>query len=69
MHWYAIGTHPFSGLYKLEMVVEKHVSRKRKRKGQNTTRRRTDLLKSDDVDILVYEFNLTKKGTLRSKTT
>jgi hypothetical protein len=51
------------------MVVEKHVNRKRKIKGQNTTRRRTDLLKLDDVGILVYDFNLTKRGTLRSKTT
>ena len=51
------------------MVVEKHVNRKRKRKGQNTTRRHTDLLKLDDVDVLVYDFNLTKRGTLRSKTT
>ena len=51
------------------MVVEKHVNRKRKIKGQNTTRRRTDLLKLDDVDILIYDFNLTKRGTLRSKTT
>jgi hypothetical protein len=51
------------------MVVEKHVNRKRKRKGQNITCRRIDLLKLDDVDILVYDFNLTKRGTLRSKTT
>ena len=50
------------------MVVEKHVNRKRKRKGQNTTRRHTNLLKLDDVDILVYDFNLTKRGTLRSRT-
>ena len=69
MHWYATSTHPFNGVYNPEMVVEKHVNRKRRRKGQNTTRRRTDLLKLDDVDILVYDFNLTKRGTLRSKTT
>ena len=69
MHLYATSTHPFNGVYKPEMVVEKHVSRKRKIKGQNTTHRRTDLLKLDDVDILVYEFNLTKRGTLHSKTT
>ena len=68
VHWYATSTHPFNGVYKPEMVVEKHINRKRKRKGQNTTRRRTDLLKLDDVDILVYDFNLIKKGTLRSKT-
>jgi hypothetical protein len=69
VHWYATSTHPFNGVYKPEMVVEKHVNRKRKRKGQNTTRHHIDLLKLDDVDILVYDFNLTKRGTLRSKTT
>jgi hypothetical protein len=51
------------------MVLEKHVNRKRKIKGQNTTRRRTNLFKLGDVDILVYDFNLTKRGTLFSKTT
>jgi hypothetical protein len=30
---------------------------------------RTDLLKLEDVDILVYDFNLTKRGTLHSRTT
>jgi hypothetical protein len=69
MHWYATSTHSFNGVYKPEMVVEKHVNRKRKEKGQNATQRRTDLLKLDDVDILVYDFNLTNRGTLRSKTT
>jgi hypothetical protein len=68
VHWYATSTHPFNGVYKPKMVVEKHFNRKRKRKGQNTTRRRTDLLKLDDVEILVYDFNLTKRGTPRSKT-
>jgi hypothetical protein len=60
LHWYATSTHPFNGAYKSEMVVEKYVNIKRKIKGQNTTRRHTDLLKLDDVDILVYDFNLTK---------
>jgi hypothetical protein len=69
VHWYATNTHSFNSVYKPEMVVDKNVNRKRKRKGQNTTHRRTDLLKLDDVDILVYDFNLTKRGTLRSKTT
>jgi hypothetical protein len=68
VHWYAIGTHPLNGVYKPEMVVEKHFNVKRKKKGQNTTRRRTDLLKLEDVDILVYDFNLIKRGTLHSKT-
>jgi hypothetical protein len=69
VHWYATSTHPFNGVYKPEMMVEKHVNRKRKIKGQNTTSHRTDLLKLEDVDILVYEFNLTKRGTLCSRTT
>jgi hypothetical protein len=69
VHWYETITHPFNSVYKSEMVVEKHVNRKRKRKGQNTTRRRTNLLKLDDVDILVYDLNLRKRGTLHSKTT
>ena len=42
---------------------------KRKRKGTNINRRRTDILQLKDVDILVYDFNLTKRGTLRFKTT
>jgi hypothetical protein len=68
VHWYATSIHPFNGVYKPEMVVDKHVNRKRKIKGQNTTRRHTDLLQLDDVDILVYDFNLTMRGTLHSKT-
>jgi hypothetical protein len=68
VHWYETSTHPFNGVYKPEMMVKKHVNRKRKRKGQNTTRCRTDLLKLDNVDILFYDFNLTKRGTLFSKT-
>jgi hypothetical protein len=50
------------------MVVEKQSIRKRKGKGQNKTHRCTNLLKLEDVDILVYEFNLKKRGTLRSRT-
>jgi hypothetical protein len=69
VHWYATGTHPFNGVYKLEKVVEKNVSRKRKTKGQNTTCCHTDLLKLEDVDIHVYEFNLKKRRTLHSITT
>ena len=63
VHWYATSTHTFNGVYKLDMVVEKHVNRKRKRKGQNTTRHHIGLLKLDDVDILVYDFNLTKRNS------
>ena len=68
VHWYATSTHPFNGVYKTNMVVEKHVNRKRKRKGQNITRRRFELLKLDDVDILFYDLKLKKRGTLCSMT-
>jgi len=50
------------------MVVDKIIRRKRKRKCTNINRHHTNLLKLEDVDILVYEFNLTKRGTLRFKT-
>jgi hypothetical protein len=33
VHRYATSTHPFNGVYKSEMVVEKHINRKRKEKG------------------------------------
>ena len=51
------------------MVVDKKNGGKRKRKGTNINRRRTNILQLKDVDILVYDFNLTKRGTLRFKTT
>jgi len=35
VHWYATDTHPFDGVYKPEMVVEKQIDKKRKRKAQN----------------------------------
>ena len=50
------------------MVVEKKVCRKRNRKGQKINRRRIDILKLEEVDILVYDFKLTKKDSLYSKT-
>jgi len=50
------------------MVVDKKNGGKRKRKDTNIDRHCTDLLKLEDVDILVYELNLTKRGTLRFKT-
>jgi hypothetical protein len=68
VHWYATYTQ-FNGVYKPKMVVEKHISRREKEMGQNIIRRWTDLLKLEDVDILVYDFNLTKRETLHSKTT
>ena len=61
VHWYAIDTHPFDGVYKAEMVVEKKVCKKRNRKGQKINRRRIDILKLEEVDILVYDFKLTNK--------
>ena len=68
VHWYATDTHPFDGVYKPEMLVEKKFA-KEKRMGQNLNHRRIDILKLEDVDILVYDFQLTKKGTIHSKTT
>ena len=50
------------------MVVEKRVCRKRKRKGQKINRRRIAIFKLEEVDILFYDFKLTKKDTLHSKT-
>ena len=51
------------------MVVEKKFCKKRKRKGQNLNYRRIDIFNLEYIDILVYHFWLTNKGTLRSKTT
>ena len=68
VHWYTTNTHPFIGVYKPEMVVDKKNGGKGKRKGKNINRRSTNILKLEDVDILVYDFNLTKRGTLRFKT-
>jgi len=47
------------------MVVVKKIGIERKRKGTNINHCYTDLLKLEDVDILVYDLNLTKRGTLR----
>ena len=44
VHWYATSTHPFNGVYKPKMVVEKRIGRKRKRKVTNINRHRTDVL-------------------------
>ena len=55
MHWYATDTHPFDGVYKPKMVVEKRVCRRRKRKGQNVNHHRIDVLNLEYVGILVYE--------------
>ena len=49
------------------MVIEKHICRKRKKNYKN--RCHIDILILEDVDILVYDFLLTKKGSLRFMTT
>jgi len=33
VHWYATNTHPFNGVYKREMVVDKEKCQKEKEKG------------------------------------
>jgi len=68
VHCYATNTHPFNSVYKPDMVVDKKNHRKRKIKGTNINCRCTELLKLEDVGILVYEFNLTKRGNLRFRT-
>ena len=45
--------------------MEKRIGRKRKRKGTNINRRHTDVLKLEDVDILVHDFNFSKRGNLQ----
>ena len=45
------------------MVVEKRIGRKRKRKGTNINHCHTNVLKLEDVDLLVYELNLKKRET------
>jgi len=50
------------------MVVDKKNCRKRKIKGKNIKHHYIDLLKLEDVEILVYEFNLTKSETLCFRT-
>ena len=64
---YATYTHSFDGVYKAEMVVEKRVCKKRKRKGQKINCRCIDILKLEEVDILVYDSKLTNKETLHYK--
>ena len=68
VQWYCTNTHPFNGVYKPKMVVDKKISGKRKRKGTNINCQLTDLLKLEDVDIFVYDFNLKSRGTLRFRT-
>ena len=68
VHWYATDTHPFVGVYKAEMVDEKRVCRKRKRKDQKINSCLIDILKLEEIDIIVYDFKLKMKDTLPSKT-
>ena len=35
VHWYATNTHPFDGVYKAEMMVEKRIYRKKKKWSKN----------------------------------
>ena len=49
VHLYATNTHPFNGVYKPEMVVDKKIGGKRKRKGTNINHCCIDLLKLEDV--------------------
>ena len=60
---------PIDGVYKIEIMVEKKVCKKRKIKDQNVNHCRIDILKLEDVDILVYDFKFKKKVTLHSNTT
>jgi hypothetical protein len=47
-------------IHNQEMVVKKHINKKRKINGENINRRRIDLFKSKDVDILISDFYLKK---------
>ena len=56
-------------VYKPKIVVIKHISDNRKRKGQIITHHHIDILKLEYVDVIVYDFLLTTRGTLDSRTT
>ncbi|KAH7365155.1 hypothetical protein KP509_18G011500 [Ceratopteris richardii] len=65
VHWYYTkSSNAFTGKYNLEMVCDT------KRRGSKRKKniRSTSTLKMDDVDILVYDFSLTKTGHLRKAT-
>ena len=66
VHWYHTSSpNPFSGKYSLEMVKDvEGTSRKRRRKNLPST----SVLTLDNVDILVYDFSLTKTSHLRQTT-
>lgn len=68
VHYYVMETHSFNGVYKPKMVVDKQINKKRNKKDSNINRHCTNLLKLEDVYILVYDLNLTKKGTLHFRT-
>ncbi|KAH7442452.1 hypothetical protein KP509_03G089500 [Ceratopteris richardii] len=65
VHWYYTkSSNAFTGKYNLEMVCDtKRTGSKRKKNIRSTS-----TLKMDDVDILVYDFSLTKTGHLRKAT-
>ena len=66
VHWYHTSSpDAFTGKYSLEMVKDvEGTSRKQRRKNLPTT----SSLALDNVDILVYDFSLTKTGHLRQTT-
>ena len=66
VHWFHTSSpDAFTGKYSLEMVKDvRGTSRKRRRKNIPST----STLTVDHVDILVYDFSLTKTGHLRQTT-
>ena len=66
VHWYSTRCkNAFTGKYTLEMMEISSAIGKRKRKKNVQS---TSLLNLDEVDILVYDFALTKTGHLRKST-
>ena len=62
VHWYSTRCkNAFTGKYTLEMMEVSSATGKRKRKKNVQS---TSLLHLDDVDVLVYDFTLTKSGHL-----
>eukprot|EP01018_Ginkgo_biloba_P036201 Gb_02275 [translate_table: standard] len=67
VHWYSTKTNSLKGVYNPEMIIVEDRKKKRKRKC-TIARRRIDMLFLDSVDILVYDFTLTKRHQLRKTT-
>ena len=66
VHWFHTSSpDAFTGIYSLEMLKDvRGTSKKRRRKNIPST----STLTLDHVDILVYDFSLTKTGHLRQTT-